>query len=506
MKVNQYKAGIVISYMGQFVHILTGVIYTPIMLRILGQSEYGLYQLVYSVVSYLSLLSLGFGSSYMRFYSNYKAKSDEKGIAKLNGMFMVIFCSISVVCILCGFVMVQNIHGIFGDGLTAQEYDTAKILMKLLIINLALTFPNSVFNCSITAHEKFFFQKILILLQNICNPFLALPLLIMGYGSIGMVCVTTFLTVIVLVSNIFYCFKKIHIKFSFKGFEFSLFKEMWVFTFFIFLNQIIDQINWSVDKFLLGRMAGTTAVAIYGVGGQINSMYLQFSTAISNVFVPKVNKIVAEKNDNNLLTKIFTKVGRAQFAVLTLVLSGFIFLGLPFIKIWAGEGYDASYMVTILLITPLTVPLIQNLGVEIQRAKNMHKARSVVYFFIAIANVLISIPLIKISGPIGAAWGTAISLFAGNIVFMNWYYHKRIGLNMIYFWKEIFKFIPSLIPPFVVGFIIMKYVNINNLFDFIICGSIYTFVYGASLYFIGLNEEEKQLVAGPLKKILKIKR
>lgn len=45
----------------------------------------------------------------------------------------------------------------------------------------------------------------------------------------------------------------LHIRFCFKKFQLDLLKEMWVFTFFIFINQIIDQINWSVDKFLLGR-------------------------------------------------------------------------------------------------------------------------------------------------------------------------------------------------------------------------------------------------------------
>ncbi|MCC8013762.1 MAG: oligosaccharide flippase family protein, partial [Eubacterium sp.] len=306
---NQKKIGVILSYAAEIIKILTSLIYTPIMLRLLGQSEYGLYQLVYSVVSYLSLLSLGFGSSYMRFYSRYKAENDEGGIARLNGMFMIIFCSISAVCILCGVVMIGNIRAIFGAGLTDGEYETAKVLMALMIINLAVTFPNSVFNCSVTAHEQFFFQKILILLQNLLNPFLTLPLLIMGCGSIGMVSVTTFLTFAVFLSNIFFCFKKICIKFSFKGLRFSLLKEMWVFTFFIFLNQIIDQINWSVDKFLLGRLSGTAAVAVYGVGGQINIMYQQFSNSISNVFVPKVNRIVAETNDNKELTYLFTRVG-----------------------------------------------------------------------------------------------------------------------------------------------------------------------------------------------------
>ena len=501
-KINQRKAGVILSYAGEFVKIIVSLVYTPIMLRLLGQSEYGLYQLVYSVVSYLSLLSLGFGSSYLRFYSRYKAQKDEDGVAKLNGMFLIIFCSISVICILCGIVMIRNIRSIFGTGLTDNEYETARVLMGLLIINLAMTFPNSLFNCSITAHEKFLFQKLLILLQNLFSPFLTLPLLIMGYGSIGMVSITTFLTFVLLLSNIFYCFHNLHIRFKFHGFQPGLLKEMWVFTFFIFLNQIIDQVNWSVDKFLLGRSAGTAAVAVYGVGGQINTLYLQFSTSISNVFVPKVNRIVAESDDNAQLTKLFTRVGRIQFIVLVLILSGFIFLGKPFISIWAGDGYDASYSVAVLLIVPVTIPLIQNLGIEIQRAKNMHKARSVIYMLIAIANVLISIPLIQIMGPIGAALGTAVSLIVGNVLFMNWYYQKRIGLDMMFFWKQILGFAPALAMPCIVGILLMKYASITNFVELGFYAIIYAGMYTMSMYFFGMNKDEKNLVMVPIKMML----
>lgn len=503
MRINQRKAGVFFSYAGEIVKILVNLIYTPIMLRLLGQSEYGLYQLVYSVVSYLGLLSLGFGSSYLRFYSRYKAKKDDVGIARLNGMFMVIFLSISVICILCGSVMVENIRLIFGPGLTDTEYGTARVLMILLIFNLALTFPNSVFNCSITAHERFLFQKMLMLMQNLFSPFLTLPLLISGYGSIGMVSVTTLLTLAVLISNMFYCLKKIHIKFCFKGLRLSLLKEMWVFTFFIFLNQIIDQINWSVDKFLLGRIFGTTAVAIYGLGGQINSMYQQFSTSISNVFVPKVNRIVATSDNNDELTRLFTKVGRVQFIVLAIIFTGFIFFGQPFMYFWGGEEYSESYYIALWLILPVTVPLIQNLGIEIQRAKNKHKARSVVYLCVAIANVFISIPLIYIYGPTGAAMGTAISLVVGNIIFMNWYYYKHIGLDIWYFWKSIARFIPSLIIPCVVGVLIMEFVRINSLLTLGAWIILYVAVYCLSMYLLGMNKEEKQMIMGPMRKLIK---
>lgn len=503
MQLNQRKSGVILSYLSQAIHILSGLIYTPIMLRLLGQSEYGLYQLVYSVVSYLSLLSFGFTASYMRFYSRAKAKNDEEEVGKLNGMFMIIFLVIAAICVLCGIVMVGNIELIFSDGLTNAEYSTARILMVLMVLNLALTFPNSVFDAFTSAHERFFFQKLLVVLQNLLNPFLALPLLLMGYGSIGMVCVTTFLTVAKLIANVWFSLKKLNVHFIFRGFQFGLLKEMWIFTFFIFLNQIIDQINWSVDKFLLGRFAGTTAVAVYGLGAQINSMYLTFSTSISNVFVPRVNKIVATSNDNVELTKLFTKIGRVQFMILSLILSGFIFFGKPFMHFWGGDGYEYSYYVALLLIIPVTVPLIQNLGIEIQRAKNLHKARSIVYLFIAIANVFVSIPLIQLFGEVGAAFGTAISLFVGNIIFMNWYYHCRVGLNVWYFWKNILRFIPALIAPCVLGILINLFVPINSMIMMFVLVVVYAVVFCASIYLLGMNNDEKQMVMGPVKKIFK---
>lgn len=500
---NQRKAGVILSYISQGIQVLSGLIYTPIMLRLLGQSEYGLYQLVYSVVSYLSLLSFGFTASYMRFYSRARAKNDQDEVGRLNGMFMVIFLVIAVICILCGTVMVGNIELIFADGLTPQEYPTARILMALMIFNLALTFPNSVFDAFTSAHERFFFQKMLVVLQNLLNPFLALPLLLLGYGSIGMVCVTTFLTVAKLVVNVWFSLKKLKVHFIFNGFRFGLLKEMWVFTFFIFLNQIIDQVNWSVGKFLLGRLSGTTAVAIFGLGAQINSMYLQFSTSISNVFVPRVNRIVATSDDNSELTKLFTKVGRVQFIILALIFTGFIFFGQPFMVFWGGEGYADSYYIALWLILPVTVPLIQNLGIEIQRAKNKHKARSIVYFCIAVANVLISIPLIQVVGTVGAAMGTGISLICGNIIFMNWYYQKYIGLDMFYFWKSISRFIPSLVAPCIMGVLIMQFVTINSLIVLGLWIVLYAAVYCVSMYFLGMNNEEKQMVMGPIRKLIK---
>jgi len=501
MQIDQRKAGVLLNYIYEAIKVITALIYTPVMLRLLGQSEYGLYQLSVSTVSYLSLISFGFASAYIRYYARYRAQSDEHGIARLNGIFMVVFCCMAAMCLACGSIMAANTRVLFGSGLSAAELDKARTLLFILVLNMTITFPNSVFDCHIMAHEQFLFQKLLRIAQALLNPFLVLPLLIMGHGSIAVVAVSTGLTLGVFFANILFCRRRLRMRFVFKKMQFSLLREMGVFTFFIFLNQIINQVNWSVDNFLLGRMSGTAAVAVYGIGSQINAMYIQSSTAVSSVFSPRINRIVAGGGSNDELTRLMIKVGRVQFLILGLVLLGFVFFGQPFIRLWAGKEYYQSYIVALLLMSPMTVPLVQNLGLEIQRAKNMHRARSVVYFCLAVCNVIISIFFIRRWGCVGAAAGTAIALTLGNIVFMNWYYHKKIGLNMISFWKSMAGFLPAIAIMCAAGIVISRWIAIESWGMLLVCAAIYTAVYCAVMWCVGMNDYEKQLVRGVFKKL-----
>ena len=94
---NQLKAGIILSYISTAITIVIQLVYMPVMIRLLGKSEYGLYSLVSSVVSYLSLFSLGFTGAYVRFFAKYCC--NEKKLASLNGMFLTLFTILAIICI-----------------------------------------------------------------------------------------------------------------------------------------------------------------------------------------------------------------------------------------------------------------------------------------------------------------------------------------------------------------------------------------------------------------------
>lgn len=504
-KTTERKVGSVLSYIQMFLQIIVSIIYTPIMIRLLGKSEYGLYNTVSSTISMLSILSLGFNSSYIRFYSKYKKRDDQDSINKLNGLFLLIFLVIGIVAFICGLFLTNNLELVFSQGLSVEEYDIARKLMMLMAINLAISFPMSVFSNIISAHEKFVFLKLIYMVKTVLTPMLNIPLLLMGYGSIGLVIMSLLLAVFTDVVFFIYVLFILKNKFVFYGFEKGLFKSLFNFTIFIALNLVVDEINTNLDKVILARYVGTVSVATYAVGFNLYNYYKMFSTSISGVFTPLIHSIqeqhVSDKEKYEQFTELFVKVGRIQFLILSLLLTGLIFFGKAFILFWVGEGYEDSYLVCILMAIPSTIPLIQNLGIEIQRAQNKHQFRTVIYFVMAIINLLLTIELCQKYGAVGAVIGTAISLIVANGIIMNVFYYKVCHINVLRFWSAILRIIIGMIPALLIGAIINNFADLNNIWILLGCIIIYTMSYILSIWFLSMNEYEKKIIVSPIKKL-----
>jgi len=291
-------------------------------------------------------------------------------------------------------------------------------------------------------------------------------------------------------------------QFTFRGLGSSLFREVSVFSSCLFINMVVDQINWNVNQFIIGRFRGAVEVAIYGVAAVLNTAYLSFSTAISSVFVPRVNGMVASMASDRELGDLFTRVGRLQLLVLGLVVTGFVYFGQPFIELWAGYNYRDAYPIALLLLVPVTVPLIQNLGIEIQKAKNLHQFRSWVYFGVAVINVLISIPLTQAFGGLGAALATAVALVLGNGLIMNWYYQSRVGLNIKRFWTQALRLSFGMLPAVIAGLVITFTVDLHSIGRLVLFGTAYAFIYVVGIWLLGMNDYERQLFYSPVKRAL----
>ena len=500
-KVNQLKVGAALSYVSLGLGNIISILYTPIMLRLLGQAEYGLYNLSNSIIGYLGVLDFGIGNAVVRYTAKYKALNDKDGESNLYGMFIVIYSILALLVIMAGSFLVMNTQLFFSSSLTEDEMTRIQFMMGLMIFNLAISFPFGIFGAIITAHEQFVFPKLVGIVRQFLNPFVMIPLLLLGYKSLGMTVASTCLNLIFIWVNVYYCFKVLKIKVKFNRMDFSVLKEIMGYSFFIFLNMIVDKIYWSTDQFILGSVRGTVAVAVYSIGSTFNQYYMNFSTAISGVFLPKVTKMVTRNVSDEELSDLFIRTGRIQFIILSFILSGFILVGKEFIRIWAGEGYEQSYYISLFVMIPLTFPLIQNLGITILQAKNMHQFRSIIYIIISMLNVIASIPLAKIYGGLGCALATGISMVVGNIIIINIYYYKKIHINIPKFWLEISKLsIPVMISLGIMS-AINKIVSLGGVLDILFTGIVFTIIFVPLMWLLGMNNSEKELFIGPVKVI-----
>ena len=507
---HQLKYGAILSYVQMALGVMLALLYTPYMIRMLGKNEFGLYSTVSSTISILSILNLGLNAGYIRYFSKYKTKNDNESIYRLNGLYLLIFLTIGFVALVCGLGMSFNLDLIFSKGLTSEEYDIARVLALLATFNLAASFPASVFSTIISAHEKFVFLKTLAMIRTALTPAIMLPILYYGCKSITMVTVSVILSLLVDISYYVYCKNVLMAKFCFNNFEKGILNSLLAYTFFIALNSVIDQINWHIDKVLLGRFKGTASVAVYSVGYSLFNFYMMLSVAVSGVFTPRVHRIINQYKDDkgkcfSELNSLFVKIGRIQFLILALVASGVAIFGKAFLRFWVGNGYEDSYYVALLLIITGSISLIQNLGIEIQRAQNNHQFRSIAYLIMAFINLAMSIYLCQFYGAIGSAIGTAVSLILANGLIMNIYYHLRCGINVVIFWKNIIQMSLGLILPVGISYLLPYYLDYYTKTGFIAGVAIFTLVYCISMWFVSMNEYEKLLIP-VLNKFSKVKR
>ena len=502
---NQLKIGAILSYVNILAGLIVGLGYTPVMIRLLGQSEFGLYSLIGSLVAYLSVLDMGLGNTIVRYVSRNRAIGDKKSESELNGLFLAIYSVIGLITLIVGSILYFNVDNMFGATLSVDQIERAKIMMILLIFNIAISFPLSVFASLMQAYERFIFLRIFNIISVLLKPIIALPFLFMGYGAVTLVVTATIVNIACLLTNVYYCFKYLDIHFSKGHFEKAFLYEIFGYAFFIFLNAIMDRIYYGTGQFILGIVSGTIQVAIYAIAMQFMNMYMQFSCAISGVLLPKVTMMVANGATKIELTKLMIKIGRLQYIVIGYILVMFFLVGKEFIYLWAGENYLSAYLMVLILMIGLLIALVQNAGIAILQAMNLNRYRMTAYTIVAVINIFTSVILAKMYGGLGCAISTAVALLISTGLIMNRYYHKRIGIDIPLFWKNIIHMMPS---AFIL-IVLVEFFQINISLEyswlyFIIKVLIYSLIYFVLMFVLSMNSYEKNLLKNFAYKFFKI--
>lgn len=493
-EMQERKIGIAISYVNIFIHAIVGFIYVPILLHYIGKSEYGLYQLIGSLIAYFTVMDFGLTAAVTRFYAKYRALQDRNGMENILAISIYGYIGVTIFVLLVGGVCYFFFDSIFSQNMSRYELTEAKEMFLLLLFNIAITLSTMVFKAVINAYEKFLFLKGMETIQLVIQPVLVVLLLQQYPNAFSVALVQTGINIFLIISRIYYCYVKLHINIKFHYWSKELFADFKRLALSVFAVVLIDQVFWKTNQVILGIVRGTDAVAVYSIASIVYMNYMALSTAISGVYLPHITGMVAKKEGIDKLSALFIQVGRWQYYLLALVLSGFIIFGKQFIDIWAGKGFEDAYWITIIIIIPFTIDLIQNIGLAILQAENKYDFRAKVYFCVGLFNLILAIPLGKFYGGIGCAIATGIAMFLGNGIIMNWFYATQIGLQIKEFWQQIIQITIPVIILGGIGMTIQIIFQSSHIGLFIVMIVTYVLIYGLVMYKYCMKKEEKNKV------------
>ena len=168
---SERKKGAILSYIQVVLSVAVSVIYVPVLLRYLGQSEYGLYQIVGSFFSYISVFESCMSTGVLRNYCNALGSQDKEAADVTLSMAKVIYRVMAALMAVAGVIVLFAFRSFYASSFTASELKESSAILLLLFANMMVTLLGSVYLTILTGHEKFTFLKVLAIIIQVAQPF-----------------------------------------------------------------------------------------------------------------------------------------------------------------------------------------------------------------------------------------------------------------------------------------------------------------------------------------------
>lgn len=494
----QIAKGAVISYVSIILNIVISLVYTPWMIRQIGVSDYGLYSLVGTFLSYF-LLDFGLAGTITRFVAKYRAEGDEQKVANMLGLTAKVYLVLDSIIFAVVVILYFFLTDIFGGGLTPEELEKLKVLYCIAGTFSVLSFLFKPVSGAMMAYEYFVENKLLDMLVRVGTVLFIVIMLFLGGNVYHLVFITGFVGFSAALLRYVIFIRKSKLKINWSYFEKVELIGLFSFSVWMLVIQLSQMFQLSLVPTILGIFNNTTEISIFSVGRNLEGMVYTFSAAINGLFLPMVSRMV-QSRDRNSIMDLMIRVGRIQLFLIFLIFSGFCVFGQSFIYLWVGDTFSLSYYVFLLLVFVNVISLTLSIAMDVVYAENMIKHTAMRVVISSAIGLVLSIILAPQYGAIGCAAATGFALVLTQILYID-FYKKNLGLDMGCFFKNChLKIMPMIVVYAVVAYFICCNLSIDSwLILFVVIG-VYTVGYLAISWFFLTNDYEKSLILGIIKK------
>lgn len=500
---SQKKKGIAFSYINLIMGMIVNIYLTPMMIVILGDTDYSLYKVIHSFVGPLSMFHLGISTVVTRGIVKNNERGDEGIVEKQNTMAMSFFASaiMALIVVIAGSIMYTAIPSMYGQTYSIESVKLGQKIFVIFVAASVLHMLTDAFSGCIIGHERYIISGLIPLAKTTTKLVLQFVLLKCGFGVIFVVAVDLIIAIGVFLFTVLYAVLGLHEIPKFHYFDKKQLLEIVSFGMAILLQAFVNQVNNNMDTMILGAFVTEKAViTMYSSALAIYAIYNSLISVVTQYFLPQATKLTNHNATGREITDFIIKPGRFQAMIAVACIGGFALFGRNFISIWIGSQYMDAYWVILMLMIPVTIPLVENAVICILDATMKRMFRSVVLVVMAVLNLIASIVLVQWLGFWGAALGTVISLLIGHGVMMNLYYAKVFHVEIFrMFWKIFAGILPAGMVAAMLCLPLALFLP-NTVVWFIIKCCCFLLLYGLALLVFGFNAEEKVMVHAILKK------
>ena len=488
---SQIRNGAILSYIAIFINIAISLFYTPWMIKKIGVSDYGLYSLIYSFISYF-ILDFGLSQAIQRFIAKYRAEENVDKVSKMIGLTTRVYLIIDAVILLVLFVLYFFISSIF-TGLTSTEIERLKGLYIIAAVFSILSFMFKPMTGAMMAFEFFVEEKALEMINKVGAVLGICIALALGADVYALILINGACSLITSILKLVVFKRKTKLKIHWTYFDRQDLRSVFSFSVWTFGNGLAQRMRLSLIPSVLGIFSNSAEIAIFAMGITLEGMVYTLSSAINGLFLPTVSRMVANQKREELLP-LMTRVGRIQLFIIVLIFSGFLIFGKPFLHLWVGDSFMPVYYVLLLLIVSNLVSLTQRIADDLIYVENRIKQITIRILVMSAIGLVLACFLAPRYGAIGCAIGTSFGLCAYQVS-INRYYYNELGINVVEFFKEChFKIIPLLSIMVVVVMFLSKFFPTESWIGLFLCVSGYIVTYGLISYVFLFNKEEKNLI------------
>lgn len=443
------------SWFALGVNIVVGVFLSPFILHRLGDSAFGIWVLIFSLTGYYGIFDFGIRSSIIRYVSKYTATHDVEEVSSIVNSAMFSYSCVGLLSLLITVLGCFYVDQLFK--IPPDFQSTARWLFLMVGSSVALGFPLGVFGGMLEGLQRFYILNWTnIVFSSVLRLVLIVFYLRRGHGLLTVALITVGLPLIGSVVRAAVALHLLPIKFSWTYINRDGFRRMANYSGVTFMILIAWRLRFKTDALVIGTFLSSAAITYFYAGSRLVDYAGEVVGSLAQIFVPMSSQSDAAGNLDRL-RKIFIGGNRACAFVILPITAAFVILGKSIIEVWVGKRYIAQgYPVLLTLILSYTLMTVQGASARILFGMSKHGKLAVVTLIEGLANLGLSILLVRPYGILGDAFGTAIPMLGTYLLFMPRHLCSRLGIRVGTYLRHAYLLPLMLCAPVALVFVLMQ--------------------------------------------------